>query len=271
MAEPPSEERSGPGDPGADLAQELLHEPIPPATQPPAQGLRRWLRRAGQVLASLFVAYHATVLLVYNLPSGGLTAPLHRLANRDLGMATYFRVAGLTQGWGMFAPNPHRANIFMRVWVEDQDGSVHDMGLDVYGRRRHPYLFYDRMAKINRRLAESAGYRRPFAAWVCREWARTHGGRIPKRVSFERLWTHVPPPEKVYRFMYYDPRDLHLNHKKEESFRCATTRHGQLPPELRARYGLPPAGPEAPEFRDVSISTWWTVRQRARRKPGGGS
>ena len=210
-----------------------------------------WMLR---IVAGAFFAYHALVLTVYNLPSRPPATEIRRLATRYLGMDAYMRNLGLTQGWGMFAPNPHRSNTFLRVYVEDADGEIYDMRHDAYLRRRYPYLFYDRLAKINRRLVESKGYRRAYAAFVCRAWAKDHGGRPPKRVFFEKLWTLVPPPEKVYRTMGYHPRQLHLHRRKEESFVCANIVHGQLPPELLGRFGLSPEG--LPEFRDLPSVSW---------------
>jgi hypothetical protein len=69
----------------------------------------------------------------------------------------------------MFAPNPPLLNTFTRVLVEDRTGQVSDLRHDIYGRRRYPYLFHDRMGKVNRRLIEQKKeYETPYAAWVCR-------------------------------------------------------------------------------------------------------
>ncbi len=225
----------------------------------PSLAYRPW----GKILAGAFFVYYATILTVYNLPNRPPAQRVRRLADRYLGMNRFMRTLGLTQGWGMFAPNPHRTNAFLRVYVEDTAGEVHDMRHDVYLRRRYPYLFYDRLAKVNRRLIESKGYRRSYAAYVCRAWAMMHDGVPPKRVWFEKLWTRVPPPEKVYRTMGYRPEQLYLNRRKEESFECAFLIHGQLPPSLRARLGFEGT---APAFRD-HVPRSWAARKRAE---GGG-
>jgi hypothetical protein len=263
------------------LAHGLLHAPIPEPERPRPWAYANWVI----ALISIFVAYHATVLLVHNLPNKALSRGLHKWFNDPhevevfgkkweptLAMRTYMQATGNTQSWAMFAPNPHRSNTFMKVLVEDKDGEVWDMAHDIYGRRRYPYLFYDRMGKINRRIIEQKGYRRHYAAWVCREWERTHGGEAAKEVQFVKMWTRVPPPEKQIKEakgnpfkMGYDPMELKLFQREEQSIRCRTTRHGQLPNYLRERYGLPLLEDEEKVFRPVIRRTWWDKKETAER------
>lgn len=243
----------------------LLDEPTPE----PEGG--RWAYRWwGALLVSVFVAYHAAVLIVHNLPSGGLSRNLHRIFDKHLDMRDYLHATGNVQSWAMFAPNPHRTNLFMKVMVVDADGEVWDMAQDIYGRRSYPYLFYDRMGKINRRIIDQKGYRRYYAAWVCREWERTHGGEPAQSVQFIKMWTRVPPPEKVIEHargnplaMWYEPMDLPLRERSEDEVSCSTTRHAQLPPELRERYDLPPV--DDGTFRPVFIRTWKDRQESERR------
>jgi hypothetical protein len=145
--------------------------------------------------------------------------------------------------------------MFLQVFVELADGTVKDLEHDMYGRREYPYVFYDRMGKINRRLIEQDRYQRHYAAWVCREWAREHGGEPPVRVQFVKMWTKVPHPAKVIPHGGFDPMQLKLTKEHMPSVECATTVHAQLPDEIRARHGLPPLPPGA--FRDTIIQTWW--------------
>jgi hypothetical protein len=248
-------------DRAAQLADGLLHTPQPADDRPD----QRWAYRSWVlVLMSLVVGYHALVLLVHNLPSKGLSKDIHTFFNDKLQAATYMRATGNTQSWAMFAPNPHRSNMFMKVLVKDKDGEIWDLGHDIYGRRTYPYLFYDRMGKINRRLIEEKGYRRHYAAWVCREWEMTHGGDAPEEVQFIKMWTQVPAPEKVFKYMGYDPMKLYLNQREEESIRCSSSYHGQLSEEMRARLGLP-AG-NTGRFRDVHIRTWWDNKKAKERQ-----
>ncbi len=234
------------------LAAGLLHAPRTDDDKPG----QRWAYRPWVLLLmTLAVAYHGFVLIMHNLPAKGLAKEVHKHVNDYLGGATYMRSTGNTQSWAMFAPNPHRSNMFMKVLVKDEAGEIWNLRHDIYGNREYPYLFYDRMGKINRRLIEEKGYRRHYAAWVCREWEREHGGEGPEEVQFVKMWTQVPPPEKVYKYMGYDPMKLYLNQREEESIRCSTSYHGQIPDEIRARLDLPENKPG--RFRDVNVRTWW--------------
>jgi hypothetical protein len=269
------------------LASTLLHEEIANDDRPGRRWAYPWW---GMALVSLYVLYHAVVLLVHNLPSGGLGRGLHKsfddgfyvkfFADENdpksgfrLGtpsMRDYMRATGNTQSWAMFAPNPHRSNVFMKVLVKDKNGDVFDMKHDIWQVDRYPYLFYDRMGKINRRIIEQKGYRRHYAAWVCRDWERTHGGEPAEEIQFVKMWTKIPEPEKVIGraggnplYMTYDPWQLHLHQREEDTIKCATNRHGQLPDYLRERYGFPPD--ETNRFRGVEERTWWDEREAKER------
>lgn len=259
----------------------LLHEPA--ADDEPGTG-RRWAYRSwAMVLVSLFIAFHATILVVFNLPQQGLTADLHRAFNDHLQMRNYLRTVGSVQSWGMFAPNPHRKNYFMQVLVRDAKGEVWDMHLDIYGRRTYPYLFYDRMGKINRRIVDETNYRRYFAAWVCRHWERTHEGTSAQEVQFVKIWTRVPSPKELFEHadgslgaMWYEPSALPLKTRLEDTLLCKRTRQAQLPPYLRERYGLPPA--DETHYRPLFTRTWKdkleseeAARERVERKRKIGS
>ena len=245
---------SSPGpDSNTPLARSLLNEPFVSKKAPGRWAYPNWMI-AG---ITIFVAYHLFCLLVLNLPNKGIARGIVRWANDHMGARQYFKATGNGQGWGMFAPNPFRSNVFMRVYVEDKDGEIWDLGHDIYGRRTYPYLFYDRMGKLNRRIYGAKHYLSPYAAWVCREWERSHGGEPAKEVRFVKLWTKIPDPDKVRRG--FDPMKLHLHEADSDSYRCESIVHGQLPNELRERYGLPPR-PDG-EFRDVRIRTWWDRQQ----------
>lgn len=258
----------------SDLSRSLLDEPPVPQPGAQASSSRFAYRWWGKLLVSAFIAYHVAVLLVHNLPNKGLSHRLYGLFNKHLAMNDYMRATGSSQSWAMFAPNPHRSNFFMKVFVKDADGDEWDMKHDIYGKRHYPYLFYDRMGKINRRIISQKGYRRPYAAWVCREWERTHGGTPAEEVRFVKTWTRIPPPRAVFRAMGYDPMELHVYEREQETIRCRTARNAQLPPELRARYGLPEDS--GTRFLKAYGRTWWdeyeSRQQRANvhaRRPGG--
>jgi len=252
------------------LAESLLHAPVRPA---PIDPRRSAYGVVGTVLISLYVLYHTVGLLQHTTPSGGLAARFSKTLGETLKVGGYMRATSNVQSWSMFAPNPHRSNMFLQVFVELTDGTVIDLEHDMYGRRHYPYLFYDRMGKINRRLIEQERYQRHYAAWVCRDWALNHNGEVPDRVKYVKMWTKVPHPAKVIPNMGFDPMELKLTKEHLASVECRTTQHAQIPDEIRARHGLPPNAPN--EFRDVVVQTWWdkekvqqqTIEKRRRTLP----
>jgi hypothetical protein len=178
--------------------------------------------------------------------------------NQYAQMDGYMRVTGNATSWAMFAPDVSRLNSFVRVFVEDHRGSMWDLQHDIYGRRRYPYLFYDRLGKVNRRLLNRT-LRPAYAAWVCRDWERTNYGDRPRAVGFVTIRTRIPSPDEAYQRMGYDPMSLGLNQEPVETFECASIPNGRLPSSLRARFQLPPGPGEA--FQNVSVPTWRTARQ----------
>jgi hypothetical protein len=242
--------------PDPQLEQALLREPL----QVAAEDGRRWAYKPiGLVLVSFYLLYHVVGLLQHTTPSGGLAATFSRTLAEKLKIGAYMRATSNIQSCSMFAPNPHRSNMFLQVFVELADGSVLDLKHDMYGRRSYPYMFYDRMGKINRRLLEQDRYQRHYAAWVCRDWAMRHDGEMPVRVKYVKMWTKVPHPAKVIPFMGFDPMQLKLTKEHLPSVECATTVHAQLPDDIRARHGLPPLAPG--QFRDAIVQTWWDKLQ----------
>ena len=168
--------------------------------------------------------------------------------------AKWLTVTQTDQGWGMFAPNPPRTNVFLKVLVHDQDGTAHDLKSDVYAPERKPipWIWNDRMRKMNRRIigGESGNtqwYRKWYARYICRWWAMEHGnGQEPKRVELVKVWYKIPSPKETFRKGYYVPEDLLEREgaeKVEHTQHCKRTVMGQLPPWLRERHGLPELAP----------------------------
>ena len=241
-----------PEKPAHDDSTALLRAPL----EVRAEDGRPWAYRPiGMLLVSLFVLYHGVALLQHTTPGSGLAASFSRKLGEVLHVGSYMRATSNVQSWSMFAPNPHRSNMFLQVFVELADGTILDLEHDMYGRRQYPYVFYDRMGKINRRLLEQDRYQRHYAAWVCRDWALHHGGEMPVRVKYVKMWTKVPHPGKVIPNWGFDPMELKLTKEHLPSVECSTTVHAQLPDDIRARYGLPPLRPG--EFRDAIVQTWW--------------
>ena len=163
----------------------------------------------------------------------------------------WLRTTQTTQGWKMFAPNPPRSNMFLRVIVTDVDGTDYDMNTDVYhpANRPIPWIWYTRQRKINRRIAGSEGgrgewYQKWHARWFCKQWALSHGGELPREVRLYKITYKIPSPEEVWRDGPYDPVERLENTSKEEQIHrthCRTDYEAQPLDEIRARHGLPPS------------------------------
>jgi len=241
----------------------LLDAPVAAERRPQS----RWAYPlAGILFVSLFVAYHASVLLIWNTPHKGLTRDFHKTFLKTVKGYEYFRGTRNNQSWAMFAPNPTRTNAFVRVLVTDQNGEVWDFEQDIWEVNRYPYVWYDRGGKVNRRIDGKKTYQRIYGAWVCREWERRKG-ESAKSVTFIKRWTHVPHPKVVLDKRKQGERwnqwQAPMKQKEQETVTCRTVTHGQLSPELRERYGLPPLEDEK-LFRDVKHRTWWDKQERER-------
>ncbi|PRQ04665.1 hypothetical protein ENSA5_05790 [Enhygromyxa salina] len=220
----------------------------------------------GVLVVSLFVLYHVSVLLVWNSPGKGLAKDFHKTFLKQVKGYEYFRGTRNNQSWAMFAPNPNRTNTFMRVFVEDQSGELWDFEQDIWGEDRYPYFWYDRRGKVNRRIDGKKHYQRIYGAWVCREWARQNNGEAAKSVTFVRRWTRVPKPQEVLaKKGGWNQWEAPHKQTEQETITCKTVVHGQLPNELRERYGLAPIDEEK-EFRQVRTRTWWDKAERERER-----
>lgn len=248
----------------SSLARGLLEGGEASADVQPASKLGRYARIAVMVISSLFIAYHIAVLMTWNTPSKGLAKRFHKsMLDKTEGRA-YFTGTSNTQSWSMFAPNPNRTNVFIRVLVTDAEGDTYDLKHDIWEVDRHPYWFYDRMGKINRRIDGKKTYQRIYGAWVCREWEKEHG-ELPKHVQFVKRYTKIPPPQHAAKMGWgYNPWELKAQQKEQEKVDCKSTVHAQLPDHIRARHGMEPA--EEGHFRDVRIATWWTKLEQERRR-----
>jgi hypothetical protein len=229
----------------------------------PATGLARipWAHAPmGRFLASALCVYHITGVAIWLLPEkdslGGAGSDSWRIRAQDP-FKWWMRISQTNQGWKMFAPNPPRTNLMMRVLVTDTDGEVYDLNTDVYhpANKPIPWIFYSRIRKINRRIVGAEGgkgkwYQKWHGRWVCRDWALHHGGAAPKQVDLIKVSYGIPTPEEVAKDGPYVP--------EERMKRTHTVRHvhttqcddinAQLPNYIRERHGLPPL-PEDQPFR----------------------
>jgi hypothetical protein len=181
--------------------------------------------------------------------------------------AWWLKVTQTTQGWKMFAPNPPRSNLFLKVLVTDPQGVVLDMKTDVYAdeQRPLPWIWYTRQRKINRRVAGSEGgggswYRKWHARWFCRKWQLDHDGEIPQKVELVKITYPIPSPETVAENGPYDPVERLRTLGKFEvihTVRCHTEVDAQLPDLIRARHGIEPL--------DEGMRRWNLLRGKKRR------
>jgi hypothetical protein len=248
------------------LHESLLHGDAVASERRPGS---RWAYPLWGIIAvSAFVLYHVSVLLVWNLPSKGLVKTFHSSFLEHSKGKQYFGGTRNNQSWAMFAPNPNRTNNFVHVYVEDLEGELWDFEQDIWGEDRYPYFWYSREGKINRRIDGKKHFQRMYGAWVCREWERQHGGQPAKSVRFVRRVTRVPHAKEVLAKGGWDQWAAPSEQTEQETINCKTTQHGQLPNELRVRYGLEPRDEveEKRVFRDVTIRTWWDKAEEARKR-----
>ncbi len=162
------------------------------------------------------------------------------------------------QSWGMFAPNPPRSNVFLKILVTDKAGETYDMRTDVYAPERKPipWIWNDRWRKMARRISggesgQGDWYQKWIARYHCRQWALTHDGESPEKVDLVKIWYRIPTPEHVRDKGYYDPEELLARTGQEKYLyteKCDSSITGQLPNWIRERHGLEPL-PEGVRFK----------------------
>jgi hypothetical protein len=229
----------------------------------PSHPERPWAYgRAARMITSGAIAWHIAAVGLWLLPDREEIAAFRKDARAVV--RPWLEATRTTQGWGMFAPNPPRHNVFMKVLVTDQNGDVWDMRSDVYAPERKPipFIWNDRMRKMNRRIigGESGGgdwYRKWYARWQCRDWALQHGGVVPKKVELVKMSYRIPTPEQVKKHGWYRPEDRLRDHGKEtteHTEHCAKAPLGQPVPEVAARHGVEST---------VAFKPWITLRRAA--------
>ena len=204
-------------------------------------------RPGGRMLVGFIVVYHITAIAFWELPEKDSLSTF-RIKGREA-FSTWVMTTQTDQQWGMFAPNPPRHNVFMRIVLTDENGEQWDMRSDVYAPERMPipWIWNDRMRKMNRRViggesGKGDWYQKWYARYLCREWARTHRGVMPQKVELFKLTYKMPSPEMVARQGWYVPAKLlHDTGREERQYteKCATAIHGQLPNSIRERHGIP--------------------------------
>jgi len=205
----------------------------------------------GRFVAGCFLVWHISAVATWLLPEKDSLHAFRGEARKVF--ALWLTRTQTDQGWGMFAPNPPRSNVFLKVLVTDANGDVYDMKTDVYAPERKPipWIWNDRMRKMNRRIigresGPTEWYRKWYARWECRRWAREHGGEAPVKVELVKVWYAIPTPEQTHARGYYRPEELlaRTGHERVSyTERCDRAVMGQLPDFVRARDGLPALPP----------------------------
>jgi hypothetical protein len=213
----------------------------------------------GRFLASALCAYHITGVAIWLLPEkdclGGNDKRTSWRVRAQDPFKWWIRITQTNQGWKMFAPNPPRTNLMMRVLVTDNDGEVYDLNTDVYhpDNRPIPWVFYTRIRKINRRIIGAEGgkgkwYQKWHGRYICRDWALHHGGVAPKQVDLIKVSYSIPTPEEVAKDGPYKPVERMQRHssvRHVHTTQC-TDVNAQLPDHIRERHGLPPLPDDQP-------------------------
>jgi hypothetical protein len=218
----------------------------------------------GRFLATCLVIYQVVGVSVWLLPDKDSFAWRGKTHEP---FAWWLRTTQTTQGWRMFAPNPPRSNLLLRVLVTDANGETWDMNTDVYAdeQRPIPWIWYTRQRKINRRVGGGEGgkgswYQKWHARYYCRKWALDHDGELPRSVELVKLTYSIPTPEHVSKEGPYDPVERLRTQGKQTSIytvNCRTEVDGQLPNVIRRRHGLPDS--------DVESRRWNHLRNKLRR------
>jgi hypothetical protein len=225
----------------------------------------------GRVLVGAALVFHLAAVATWLLPEKDCVSTFREPARR--GFTKWLTLSTTDQGWGMFAPNPPRSNVFMKVLVTDASGEVWDLRTDVYAEEQKPipWIWNTRLRKMNRRIigGESGPtdwYRKWYARYECRRWAREHGGEAPVKVELVKVSYSIPTPEQTRKRGYYLPEEL-LERTGQERVayteRCATAVMGQLPDFVRERDGLPPLEPGSYKVWHKNKKEKWE-RRRAR-------
>jgi len=260
-----------------------IEAPAPlPVGHDPETGVRTrpWAYgHTGRTFIMVFVLYHLCAVVSTQLPAKDSWSTFHR--DVDTVFRRWLQNTQTTQGWGMFAPNPPRSNVFLRVTVTDQEGEIYDLNTDVYAcfiaqtdAEREgtaeaqataeaiceatyplPWIWYSRQRKMNRRIAGSEGghgswYQKWHARWVCRTWEESHG-ELPYKVTLYKVVYPMKSPKQVFR-KPYDPRAQYNQRGTQKEIlvlECKNQVGAQMPNEHRVRHGMP-------ELEDNEIREW---------------
>jgi hypothetical protein len=198
----------------------------------------------GRFLAGTLIVWQLTAVAVWLLPAKDSLHAFRIPARRLFGH--WLETTQTDQTWGMFAPNPPTANVFLKTLVTDARGNVWDMRTDVYAPERKPIplIWYDRVRKMNRRVIAGEGsgdtYMKWYARYHCRSWQLRHG-ELPRKAQLVKVWYSIPSPDAIRKHGWTSSEELLAtegHEKVEYTVKCAKTTLGQTPPWILERNGL---------------------------------
>ena len=210
-------------------------------------GFRLWRARPqrgapalahGPVLRAVILAF----VVAHGLSVGLSLGPNYNIFSNWRGptralFGGWLSVTGTSQSWKMFAPNPPRANVFMKTVVVTPTGERWNIGNNAFDYRPFPWIWNDRARKMHRRMvSKGKWYLRYWANFHCREWYLETGEK-PAAVEIHKLSTRIPSPEQVAAKGYYDPTKLKVTDELVETHNCPLA--GDLPPFMKLRRGMP--------------------------------
>jgi hypothetical protein len=235
----------------------------------------------GRAIIGFLVVFHCFAVAIWLMPEKDCMGTFRHIAREPF--RWWLEATNTAQSWKMFAPNPPKKNIHMRVLVHDSDGQTWDMNNDVYACLREgstqeicdavypiPWIWYSRAPKMNRRIGGGEGgkgvwYQKYHAAYMCRRWALDHDGVMPESVEILQIGYLVPPPGEVAKRGPYDPKTLYNKTATEKSMhttRCATQEGAQLTNEIRARHGLAEVDPKSIRVNQKKRCSKWEKKLR---------
>lgn len=183
-----------------------------------------------------FTIYHCAAIGVTFIPRYSVTQAWRVEASKAFG--DYVNGTNLGQSWKMFAPNPPRANTFMRTVVVDEGDNSFQVGKDHYTERPYVFWYNDRERKMHRRMiGKSRWYLRYWGEYHCRDWALNNDGQLPKEVRIYKLKTPIPPPDQLAESG--EPSNPRERRMQAELIETHTCNPDVITPEMKQRRGWP--------------------------------
>lgn len=219
-----------------------------------------------------FTIYHCAAIGVTFIPRYSVTQAWRVEATKTFG--DYVNGTNLGQSWKMFAPNPPRANTFMRTVVIDTEGNSYQVGKDHYSERPYVFWYNDRERKMHRRMiGKSRWYLRYWGEYHCRDWALNNDGALPKEVRMYKLKTPIPTPDQLVESgKPSDPRERRLETELVETHSCNAD---VLTPVMKQRRGWPLTDEDQAQLEADAVQAEQTAAakrtQWAARKDFGGT